>query len=98
MDIFKEIQNEESNKGSLVHNWHCQELEHFITELIKKDRTEQLLIHSVVSSKRFKEQDLINGYQAGAIEQKGINPDVVNLEYLKKLQSESDKWLKRYTE
>ena len=51
MDIFKEIQKEESNKGSLVHNWHCQELEHFITELIKKDRAEQLLIHSVVVPK-----------------------------------------------
>jgi len=55
-------------------------------------------LYVVVDSKRIKEQDLINAYQAGAIEQKGINPDVINLKYLKKLQSESDKWLKRYTE
>ena len=67
-------------------------------KLAKEYHTEQLRIGVVVSSKRFKEQDLINGYQAGAIEQKGINPDIINLEYLKKLQAESDKWLKRYTE
>ncbi len=77
MDIFKEIQNEESKKGSLVHNWHCQELEHFITELIKKDRKEQLLIHSV-SDCQFEE------YARFCIEcdRKGLKPIKYN-DYLK---------------
>lgn len=70
----------------------------FLKDLFEIPEIKQLLIHGVVDSKRIKAQDLINAYQAGAIEQKGINPDVINLEYLKNLQVESDKWLKRYTE
>ena len=44
MNICKEIQEEEANKGRLVSNWHIQELEYFISDIIKKDRTEQSFI------------------------------------------------------
>lgn len=59
MDILIEIQKEEMEVQNLVRDWHVQKLANFIEELIKKDRAEQLLIHSVVKSLPTKEENNI---------------------------------------
>lgn len=66
--------------------------------LAKKATTLQLLQTDVVGSKRFKEQDLLRAYQAGAIEQQSINIDTLDFEKLKELTKDSEKWYERYTE
>lgn len=91
-----------------------QELRNYILELrnmdVIKKTTEITLLHKlnalekqfaisgVVGSKRFKEQDLLRAYQAGAIEQQSINLDTLNFEKLKELTKDSEKWYERYTE
>tara|TARA_R110000772_G_scaffold132419_3_gene240953 strand:- start:403 stop:651 length:249 start_codon:yes stop_codon:yes gene_type:complete len=48
MDITREIEKEEMKVRNLIKDWHPEKLEDFILDLMKKDRAEQLLIHSVV--------------------------------------------------
>ena len=58
---------------------------------------EQLTLSGVVDSKRFTDTDLLNGYQAGCIEQINGCRDL-GLDYLKEIKEDGKKWVKRYTE
>jgi hypothetical protein len=48
--IYKEIGSEERKTGSRSKNWNEAKWIEFIEELIQKDRAEQLILSSVVSS------------------------------------------------
>ena len=50
-----------------------------------------------MDSKRFTDTDLLNGYQAGCIEQINGCRDL-GLDYLKEIKEDGKKWVKRYTE
>jgi len=67
-------------------------------EIIKTLEEIKLILPDVVGSKRFKEQDLLRAYQAGAIEQQSISLDSLDFEKLKELTKDSEKWYERYTE
>ena len=72
-----------------------------IIEILNRDQKryhkEQLTLSGVVDSKRFTDTDLLNGYQAGCIEQINGCCDL-GLDYLKEIKEDGKKWVKRYTE
>ena len=72
-----------------------------IIEILNRDQKryhkEQLTLSGVVDSKRFTDTDLLNGYQAGCIEQINGCRDL-GLDYLKEIKEDGKKWVKRYTE
>jgi hypothetical protein len=64
---------------------------------IDKGKGEKDLIAGVVDSKRFTETDLLNGYQAGCIENHYETP-ITSMADFKEIKEDGKKWVKRYTE
>lgn len=70
--------------------------ENKILNLENNELKKQFSLQGVGCSKRFEKQDLLKAYQAGAIEQKSINPDTFDFKKLKELQHDSGEWYERY--
>jgi hypothetical protein len=66
-------------------------------DAFKEALTKALTLYSVVDSKRFTKTDLLNGYQAGCIENHYGTP-ITSMEDFKEIKEDGKKWVKRYTE
>lgn len=70
---------------------YVEELETYANKLEK-----QLRLYSVSSSKRFCKNDLLNAYQAGAVEMYNKIVNSIQKQTLKGLKQDSEEWLKLY--
>jgi len=70
---------------------YVDELETYVNKL-----EEQLRLYGVSSSKRFCTTDLLNAYQAGAVEMYNKIVNSIEKQTLKGLREDSQEWLKLY--